>query len=299
MDRASIATVPLRGHPLHRDEDIEAFFIVGAGRSGTTLVRRILGAHSALHVPPESRLAHTVRVYRRNRRLVWEDLVRVSLGAFAFTQEFSGYDMPLARVYNRAAQLPRSERSLARVLDLLFREHARRHGVGSPVRWGDKTPSNARFLDRLSTVFPKGRVIHVLRDGVDVAASSVEAQLAPDLTNAILRWRSEAGSAAKWCEAHPERSLTVRYRDLVTDPAGTAERMCTFLGVAYEPTMLEATDAVTDLVGMPHMRNVLRPVSTNSIGKGRRSLVGNAELLKLADDIDPVLEKLGYSPVPR
>ena len=41
------------------------FFVVGAGRSGTTLLRLILAGHSRLHIPPETWfLRHWCGIFR-------------------------------------------------------------------------------------------------------------------------------------------------------------------------------------------------------------------------------------------
>ncbi len=288
-------TVPLAGHPLQRGEPFTPFFIVGAGRSGTTLVRRICCGHPHLHVPPEARIAMAIRVYRRNRRLVWDDLVRVTLAAFAMNGEFEDFEMRLAPLYRKLARMPKEQRSLARILDVVYRAHGEQFGVDVWM-WGDKTPSNARFLPRIDAVFPRCKVIHVLRDGVDVAYSSVKAGVAPDLRAAALRWRTEATAAARWVEAHPERSLTVRYEQLVADPRAAAESICGLLGIDYLPSMLTEMSRVSDIQQQDHMQNVLRPISTASVGRGRKAYAEAPEPA-LGVIMDGALHAFGYPAV--
>src|SRR5438876_7266314 len=72
-----------RCHPLHRNEGFRPFFIVGAPRSGNTLLRRFLTSHPDLSIPPETYvLGSCIKVFRANRHLSWELLVELMLARF-------------------------------------------------------------------------------------------------------------------------------------------------------------------------------------------------------------------------
>lgn len=286
----ALTAVPLRGHPVRRREATRPFFIVGAGRSGTTLCRRILAAHPQIHVTPEARISMAIRVYRRNRHMIWEDLVRVTLGAFSFTREFRDFDFHLLGVYTTLARLPPRERSLARILDEVYRAHGKRHTPGF-VHWGDKTPSNARYLSSIHAVFPDCRVIHMVRDGLDVTRSSVRAEVAPDVESAAKRWRTEAMAGHRWVRNHPNQALTVRYERLVSEPTVVAQELCRLLDIPFEPAMLTDIVGVGDICQYSHMTNVFQPITSVNVGKGRDELEGNP---KLAAILNPTLVELGY-----
>jgi hypothetical protein len=116
-------------HPLHRSEPLEPFFIVGSGRSGTTLLRRLLESSPALHVPPElHQLGEAIRVFRRNCTLPWPELVRATLAVFAFDPTFEAFGVRLADLAREVDRRPAGERSLAALLDALYRAHAVRSG---------------------------------------------------------------------------------------------------------------------------------------------------------------------------
>jgi hypothetical protein len=90
----------------------------------------------------------------------------------------------------------------------------------------------------------------------------------------------------------------VRYEDLVTDPEPVVRRTCAFLDIQFDPCML-APDAaridMPDVALRPHLSNVANPISTASIGKGRRQL-GQAEKERLQELIGHQLASLGYAP---
>jgi LPS sulfotransferase NodH len=282
-------------HPLERGEETRPFFIVGSGRSGNTILRRILQASGQIHIPPEIyALSEGIRAYRRNRALPWAALVETTLGCFAFETDFG---IPLGPLAKRLSAAPPTTRSLALILDALYRYHGEETHQRFE-RWGDKTPLNAFHLRSILAVFPRAQIVHVLRDGVDAACSYVAAGLQPDLRGAALRWRDSVAAVRSFMREHPASCREVRYEHLVTEPAAVVASVCDFLGIAFEPAMLEARDHVRDMgdaAQLAHHAAVRRPISAQSVGKGRRCL-GAADRALLQELIGAELVSLGYAP---
>ena len=178
---------------------------------------------------------------------------------------------PLAR---ELVGLPRNERSLARILDAFYRYHAHTQNR-SPRVWGDKSPINTLFLERIRRVFPDMAAIHVLRDGGDVVQSFVSTGVIPSLDDAVDRWVTAVRCAQDYGRRHPERYLEVRYETLVSDPEPTIRRVCDLLGLSFVPAMLQSESLAHTLGDVPrlaHHEAVTRPVSADAVGKGRRAL---------------------------
>jgi hypothetical protein len=108
-------------------------------------------------------------------------------------------------------------------------------------RWGDKTPEYVHHLGELLAIFPDARVIHVIRDGREVAASLAERPFAPPTAVvASFRWRRDVRigrSAGRWLG--PERYLEVKLEELTREPERVTRDICRFLGEEYEPAMLD------------------------------------------------------------
>ncbi|UCE86684.1 MAG: sulfotransferase [Deltaproteobacteria bacterium] len=297
VSRASALTLGAR-HPLERGEDVRPFFIVGSGRSGSTLLRRILQASPQLHVPPEMvALSEAIRVYQRRRALPWRRLVRTTLAAFERDAGFAAFGVPLGPLAERLSGAPAQTRSLAAILDGLYRFHGEQTRQRFE-RWGDKTPVNAFHLRSIRDVFPRAQIVHVLRDGVDAAYSYVQAGLQPDLQRAALRWRDSVAAVRAFARDHVGMCCEVRYEALVADPAAVVQRLCAVLGVGFDPAMLDARAHVAemgDVAALAHHAAVRRPIRADSIGRGRRSL-GARERALLARWIGPELSACGYAP---
>jgi hypothetical protein len=288
-----------RAHPLQRCEDIAPFFIVGSGRCGSTLLRRMLGAGGRVHIPPETYvLSRAIRFFRRNRDRSWPVLVRGVLSLFEYHHQFSTFDICLRPLAAELLDLPADQRSLAVIIDRFYRYHARSQNKADVV-WGDKTPLYVFHMKAIQALFPRARFIHLLRDGIDVACSRHTAGFDPDLASAGLRWRDAVRAARDFGRSQQQSMIETRYEDLVLRPHDTLEACCRFIGVPYHADMVERTAHVESMGDVPrreHHRNLTRPVNADSIGRGRRTLTPD-QRRQLAALIGADVVRLGYDPV--
>ena len=286
--------------PLHRSEAYRPFFIVGSGRSGNTLLRRLLQASPEIHIPPETYvLRSAIRSFQRYRWfLPWKHLVNLTLAIFEFYPEFDKFEISLRPLAQRLQGMPPVSRSLALILDSFYRFHGEQIGKNFSV-WGDKTPRNSSALDQIISVFPQARFIHILRDGADVVSSLLKAKLRPDLESAAKLWQTSVTAVQEFIRHHPANSYELRYEALTQNPEVVMKAVFEFLDLPFDASFIEPQSparAMRDLSKYSHLSNVMDPISTNSIGKGRNelSLEQRQALQKI---IGRDLERLGYAPI--
>lgn len=204
---------------------VDPFFIVGCGRSGTTLLRVMLDSHDDVAVPPES--------------LFIPDYLRSDKPAPVLRQA-------LLREYEiREWGLAASEADLADCDDgaaLIARIHELYAHSKGKKRWGQKTPRLVRHGRLLKQHFPGARFIHVVRDPRAVANSLMRSNV--HRSNALYAARRWNNDVAAGLELEPV--LTVAYEALVTDPEPELKRICEFLGLDYSPSMLSYTQKSVD-----------------------------------------------------
>jgi hypothetical protein len=130
------------------------------------------------------------------------------------------------------------DRSFAAVLHRLYGAWARARGR---PRWGDKTPHYVEAIPVLLAIFPEARIVHIIRDGRDVAASWVKAGIEPaNLYTAARLWsRMVRAGRAAGAGLPAETYLEVRYEALLADPRGVMSGICAFLGEAMCDEVLE------------------------------------------------------------
>ncbi|MDQ5814833.1 MAG: sulfotransferase [Actinomycetota bacterium] len=209
------------------------FFVVGSARSGTTLVRMMLNAHSDIAVPPESRFI--VELWRG------QDEVEVDgfLSELEAHKRWSSWETPIESV---RAQLPDDSRvSFATAIEAAYRAYARERGK---TCWGDKTPRYVESIPLLARLFPTAKFVHQVRDGRNVALSYADVPFGPkNVGKAATLWaRRVVAGIRDGRPLGPSRYMELRYEDLVVDAERSVKALCTFLDVRYDSGMLNYTD---------------------------------------------------------
>ncbi|GAA1768696.1 sulfotransferase [Streptomonospora arabica] len=187
-------------------------FVISPVRSGSTLLRLLLNAHSRLHAPHELHI----------RRL--EVHFRTKLSERAM----------------EACGLERGDIEHLLWDRVLHRELAR-SGKDFVV---EKTPSNAFVWDRIAACWPDARFICLLRHPVSIAKSWHEADPVKRTYDEAAEDALRYMNAVQRAREGLSDTHTVRYEELTADPAGELGRICEYLGIDYEPAMLEYGDSV-------------------------------------------------------
>jgi hypothetical protein len=205
--RQSYRIPPLQGDRLL----VEPVFIFSAARSGSTLLRVILGGNSRLYAPPEVHLVH--------------------LGVRAETQWMQA-SMTELRLTTEDLEQMLWDRVLAGALA--------RSGKPTIVV---KTPSNVLMWRRIADCWPDARFIFLLRHPA-AAVASLHASWDPDWhpgTSGTLGEAVKSGLRYMTKVEEARRALagiTVRYEDLTANPEAVIRRVSDFLTVPFEPAML-------------------------------------------------------------
>jgi len=286
--------------PLQNRENFQPFFIVGSGRAGTTLLRRILQASDEVHVPPEIwSFEDTYNHFLRYRSILsWEDLMSVLVRRYVVGGDFEdSFRRKGLALVQELIDLPTHKRSLARVIDTMNRHHGY-HRDATFSRWGDKTPLNSFCLEEIVEVFPDAKFIHMIRDPVDVLRSYLNHDIVADLESGIDRWNRSVRSVINF-DRGDGRVTEVRYEDFVSQPETEVKSICDFLGLDFQSSWFNRTDhydEIDEVTRRDHHANVFEPISTEHVGKGRREL--SAETLYRLDSlIGEKVEQLGYEPI--
>jgi Sulfotransferase family len=143
-------------------------FLVGAPRSGTTLLQTILASQAKLFTLKET---HFFRHLQRRRFIRLVDRVAVDQDRVKFAFAFVTDNNKLEGSYDFSEI--QSLASAARAFDRLMTEEAGHHGLDG---WLEKTPEHMFFMPAIRRYVPGAKFVHILRDGQDVVASMLDAQ---------------------------------------------------------------------------------------------------------------------------
>lgn len=271
-------------------------FVGGSGRSGTTLVQKLLASHSRIMGGPE--FDHTGEISLLYQRMASESyLTRQSF--FCDAQE-------LAEIFRD-------------FYESFFRKTC--HNKDGAIYYSEKTPANIQVADILLGLFPDALFVNVIRDGRDVLLSNLKVRERYGATVAgnpgwrlltlINSWNSAIDKylLIQANERLARRFLTVKFEDLVSCPAKELSRLFSFLSLDVESQLFHPeqitskdTNAIIDNIWYPEqMYN--QGYNAAQVGKWQEGLsfvqrlVGNvlmAERLQvLGYEINPFYVKMG------
>ena len=260
-------------------------FVVGAPRSGTTWLHRMLAGHpqvAALDVEL-SLLKYMgdweVR-FQREKRLLEEGRSKHGLPLHFSEEEF--------------------HLGLRQLTELGYAKAFKNEVTGSHIL--DKHPGYAFHLTTINRILPKSRVIHIIRDGRDVAVSMMSAKRrlgfgADEIKGATRDWVRHLRAARTHGQAlGADRYVEVRYEELMEQPQAKLREVFAFAGLPVEDatiariaeenniTRKQVSDGDTTL-------NEFRGIP-DAIWKSQLSLVERWTMEQMAGDL---LAELGYS----
>jgi hypothetical protein len=237
-------------------------FVVGVGRSGTTLLRLMLDAHPELTIPPETHFVPELIEELGSRARSPEQLTEIVASARQWGD--FGLERDALRTRFRAAD-PLDAGNALRAFYGLYAER-----TGKP-RWGDKTPIYVESMLEIQGALPEARFVHLIRDGRDVALSRIRRALddPPPVWRIAENWKRRI-DAARRDAAELRHYLELRYEDLVRETEATLRRVCEFVDLPWDPAMLDYHR---------HAEERLREMAGDLPARGGKALRPGAERL--------------------
>jgi hypothetical protein len=229
-------------------ETEEPVFVVGLPRTGTSLVERILGAHSAVYSAGE-------------------------LNDFALALLLALHKSGVSSKISKSELVERSLSLNMRALGRRYIERTRPRTGRSP-RFVDKLPGNYLYLGLISVALPQARVVLLERDAMDACCAIYTALFAGaypfsyDMSDLGAYYLAYRRLADHWIQCLGDRMLVVRYENLVANFEDESRRLIEFCGLSWEDACATyySSAAPTTTASAVQVR---RPIYRTSIGRWR------------------------------
>ncbi len=281
-------------------------FVVGVGRSGTTLLRLMLDAHPELAIPPETHFLPALIYLLATGEPHAVDLVRV-VQTYPGWRDFGLNEDELRKAFEGAGSSP------AGAINGFYAAYAKRHGKH---RWGDKTPVYIESISKIGQALgDQARFVHLIRDGRAVAVSrrarAAKRGREPTPVRAEAEtWKRRIDSARDQSR-EVEHYLELRYEDLTADPEAALRRVCDHIALGFDPAMLDyhegASERLSELSDLPGQGGRVRPGSERIAAHSRtsepprtdrierwRTELSQEEIAGYEEVAGDLLEELGY-----
>lgn len=220
--------------------------IVGSPRSGTYWVVDLLQTRLGIPVPTET---HFFPLFKRflwlwgdlsradNRRRLLQNIyefiaawtVRSSVSE-EYRSRVRGLSLLATIDENCVDDIINESWDYPSLVEALYRHFAKIHGAEAS---GDKS-AHYQVIDpgRIFSDFPDAKMLHVVRDGRDVALSWLKEWFGPPgLAEAARNWRDHVEVNRDWGRRNSGRYLELRYEDIASDRESQICRLEEFLGV--------------------------------------------------------------------
>lgn len=192
----------------------------GFYRSGTSLVRRLLDAHSRIHCPPEIKFLKDF-----NGDYLYDDLSHLRFFATAGSMGLEKGE--LLRIFGQA-YIESRELACKRV---------------GKARWADKNPENALYLKQWHELLNGDFIfLFVVRHPLDALSSlnqiGFQKTVPVEFDKRVMLLRDFHLSAMDFINRYPHQSITMKYEHLVATPEEALKSLFGDLDEAFEPEVL-------------------------------------------------------------
>lgn len=251
---------------------ISPVFLVGFPRSGTTLLDQILSSHSRTLVLEEQETL--------------QDVLNDYAVSDARLTEFAHCDDGVLQQYR--------ERYWTRVAGFI-------PGLPHDKLFIDKLPLNTMLLPLIHRLFPAARIIFAMRDPRDVVLSCFMQSFQPNsamqhfftLESTVRYYVAVMDIGRHALSAFPGCIQRLRYEDLVEDTTTEVRRLLAFLGLDWEPVVLEFHKiAQQRRINTPSYHQVTQPIYHSARQRWRNYV---HHLQPVLPQLQPFVEYFGYS----
>lgn len=254
-------------HSKASSSDAEPIFIVGMHRSGSTLLEQILAAHSAIEATDE----------------------------LPYIRRFA-HQLEQATLAKGFAQLDQ------KALDEMARsylEQAQAHQPGFAGALIDKEPTNFLHIGLIFALFPKAKVINIVRDPRDNAMAVYKQFFAKgnEYTNALegitFYWQGYATLMRHWQSQYGNKILNISYETLTDTPESEIERLFSYLDKPLEPGCFKFYESERPVL-TPSSGQVRQPINKRSVGSWKRYEQPLGQQAQVLTQIKQVVDNLFF-----
>lgn len=273
-------------------------FLICSERSGSNLISTIMGTHSQVYAPPPHHFGRIVllNLYKTLQggaaSPAWARLKKYATGRVEALQDPA--DAKRVKQW-LDAQSQVDPKAIAR---FLYRDMMP-EAASKTVFIKENNLHNLMFF--LLDCFADARFVFQVRDPRDYLASAKAAVKGGNkfgsTRKALKVWEEDQqGGLHALGLLGPDRVFLHRYEDLLQAPEDTLQRLCSFLGMPFEPGMLEFhnTDRAAKLAASTKQRkNISQPLMSGNFAKYRTALA-QKDIQRVERRLGRLMQQFGY-----
>ena len=273
------------------------FFILGFGRSGTTLLASMLSMNKNIYIPPELKGLYTFpKTIKYYGNLSNEFNLDLFVNDFATLHQMKIFDMKLDTDSFKRKLKERgiNNRNIVECFYETILEQSDRERIG------DKTIRHTLYLPMINELFPEAKIVHLMRDGRDCAVSHKRISANYDVYLAASRWKEFNEVLLDFGKKNRERYFFIKYEEFIQQPEDILKNVCTFLDEPYSEDLLNYSESGYAKNNVKYMSkqhsNLESKIIKNNVDKWVKGLSENEKKIfeSIAGDM---LSQFGYKTI--
>jgi Sulfotransferase family len=266
------------------------FIIIGRGRSGTTVLSKILNSHSSISIPGE--FFFIINLFNKySKKVINLQTINKYVDDVFSEQRFQNKDF--SKVELKEYLLKKSPISFKDLCLNTYENLTLQQGKENIKLFGDKNPHFALFLPKILKIFDNVKFIFIVRDYRDNILSYKNVKFdMNNLYSLAYRWTYFNRKIIKYQKLFPDKFLLLKYEDLLTNSKFEMNRVCSFLNIEFESKMLDFYKNKSEDLSTWHI-NLNSKLNTDNINKWA-NVLESKQLQKIDFICNNVASFLGY-----
>ena len=267
--------------------------LLASERSGSNLLRTLLGNHSNISAPIAPHLItifYPIKHYYLNlnrkdsRKNLFQDMLQIVNHPFS--------DWRLKLNYNEIESLEIN--SVVKMMDYLYKKEAERN---QKEYYCSKGINTFRFIDQMRKEVPTMKFIHLVRDPRDVVASWLKQKSSLNSSyDAILQWKKQQKLLNNSKRNSGFHCITIKYEDLISDTSIIMDKIMLDLGLPIDHKCYETNSLNKESKKSKYWKNLSKPIMANNINKFKEELC-QEDILMIETIAEEEMREYGYSPL--
>ncbi len=269
-------------------------FIIGVGRSGTSLLQSMLNAHPDVAFMPETHFFRNYISSRKTKNKLEKAGFKSVLEYLNDDPNFAPIQSVLWEITETATDAEIKLEDLQQNIWQLYLDQKQKQIIG------EKDPRNIDYIPEIHKYFSDSKVIHLIRDPRDVVLSRTKAAWSshrPYWMHALI-YKAQISRGIKQAGKYfPDKYYEMFYEDLINQPEAELRKLCAFLEIGYDKNMLDFKHSANELIKESEVswkKETLGPLLQKNVDKWKKELT-NQQLFVIETICRNELKRLNYS----
>ena len=222
----------------------EIAFIIGMGRSGTTLLTNMLNSHSQIVSTPENEFVLFFKPHFQHKNFTDEKVIAqfVDLLQYKYSKTISFWK-PTNELFQAIVDLPNNFKTYSEVCKLVYLHYPFLEKKENIQLIVDKNPVYSMYCKELKELYPTCKFIIITRDYRDnIVSRKKYSDKGSSMYSLAASWNYFYAEIEQSKLKNQADFLQIRYEDLVEKPHYELTQLCEFLSLDYEDSMLNFQD---------------------------------------------------------